>query len=89
MLLGGEGNMSYEGYVQIICVNGHLYEQDYYSSQEKCTCGAKEEYRNYVNNTNGDHVGRKEFQQYQERKYMTCVDGHIHAFDVMKYKVKE
>lgn len=51
--------MSYEGYVQIICANGHLYEApvgDGYG--HTCRCGAKLAWMNHVDQTNnpGDGV---------------------------------
>ena len=54
--------MSYEGYRQILCENGHYYEEDVCAAQWgdvepwKCTvCGAKEAWDNSVNTTNGSY----------------------------------
>jgi len=49
--------MSYEGYIRVLCNNGHLTEWDYYeyyNSEEPntCHCGAKFVWRNDVDQTN-------------------------------------
>jgi hypothetical protein len=52
--------MSYEGYAQVLCDNGHLYETgDDYMPQEDCPhCGRPPCWVNPVNDTNCDAVGR-------------------------------
>ena len=52
--------MSYKGYQQILCENGHYSEEDAYATYwvnnqpPKCLiCGAEEAWKNSVNTTNG------------------------------------
>lgn len=52
--------MSYEGYVQCICLNGHRFDWwDIYSCQEPICdfCKAKAAFSNSVDQTNGEDVG--------------------------------
>jgi len=49
--------MSYEGYSQCVCANGHYSEMDVYEDKEKCECGAVFAWTNSVDSTNGDEVG--------------------------------
>ena len=50
--------MSYEGYEQAICENGHYQEVDAYFSCENCrTCGAPIKWTNSVEETNGGPGG--------------------------------
>ena len=77
--------MSFEGYVQIICVNGHLYEVDVLArvhDQENCDdCGGKPAWRNIVDQTNdpGDGViPDAEFVRFQiTPETRDASDGHI------------
>lgn len=46
--------MSYEGYVQLLCAEGHLSEVCWTGKEPKrCRCGAKMVWRNAVDITNG------------------------------------
>lgn len=51
--------MSYEGYSQFICKNGHYSHQDekYDSAPDPCTCGAEYIWENQVDETNCDAHG--------------------------------
>ena len=55
--------MSYEGYEQHICANGHRFDMpcgyQYWEAEEapKCGCGAKSVWYNPVDQTNGDDWG--------------------------------
>lgn len=47
--------MSYEGYVQYVCVNGHYEARNCYDSIKKCaTCGERFILQNDVDQTNDD-----------------------------------
>ena len=54
--------MSYEGYVQVLCANGHYHSFDEnYDSDEtvECPdCGANIVWRNRVDDTNGESYGK-------------------------------
>lgn len=58
--------MSFEGYIQRLCKNGHLEEIDVYdfeSKDEKCDeCGEEWVWQNTVDQTNGGDVGRVELE---------------------------
>lgn len=50
--------MSYEGYTQNICVNGHYTETDVYTNNPLCAeCHSELKWENSVDMTNGDSVG--------------------------------
>lgn len=75
--------MSYEGYDQHICHNGHRFDEDCYSDHPTCHCGAKSFWSNSVDQTNGDEVGfikESEFQKLliSEQKVQKCNLGHNH-----------
>lgn len=49
--------MSFEGYEQLICGNGHYRTFDVYSVPETCNCGAKWAMINIVDETNSPGQG--------------------------------
>ena len=50
--------MSYEGYEQHICENGHYYNSDCYDHDAICPiCGGKSAWYNSVDQTNGPSMG--------------------------------
>jgi hypothetical protein len=48
--------MSYEGYTQTICLNGHYRTWDCYDEPDICSCGAAFGMTNMVDDTNGESV---------------------------------
>jgi hypothetical protein len=63
--------MSFEGYYQILCKNGHLDTPDVYLVAEpwKCPdCGAEKAWSNMVNLTNGSYSSDDE---------TTRIDGYV------------
>jgi hypothetical protein len=57
--------MSYEGYIQQVCPNGHYLEVDCYAAdlddEKSCPhCGEEWAWENSVDTTNGEHQGRIE-----------------------------
>ena len=52
--------MSYEGYSQYLCSNGHLRQYDCYADinmeTDKCSCGAEFVFLHCVDQTNGDEL---------------------------------
>lgn len=77
--------MSYEGYRQIICANGHLYERDRHDTSV-CSCGTLAAWSNSVDQTNGPDVGAIPQEEFDRVCLVTpaiaetC--GHCGAFRV-------
>ena len=74
--------MSFEGFFQILCKNGHYEERDIYDHSHgsyKCPiCGAGVQWANIVNQTNVEEVGRvalKLTERFTSCACPTC-DGH-------------
>ena len=62
--------MSYEGYEQCICSNGHYFQQpaDISYVSDKCPkCGAKADWHNSVDQTNGGNQGHIPFSILEEK----------------------
>lgn len=86
--------MSYEGYDQNICVNGHYYEADQYDYDSMCYCGAKSGWFNSVDQTNSHSPNDgivpieklKVFLISAEEKE-TCNLGHSHITKQALYRV--
>ena len=93
--------MSFEGYYQILCGNGHLVEDDvYYYQQEgdywKCkVCGEREAWRNLVDTTNGIYFederidGHVELEIDHQPVSRECDMGHIHSVSPTIYKIPQ
>ena len=67
--------MSFEGYVQRLCVNGHLSIVDVYNDDDGdvCFCGALFVYRHIVDETNDwNPEDRKEFEILIAAEYDIC-----------------
>ena len=85
--------MSYEGYAQQICENGHLYERDVYDSEESCPhCQGKSVFYNGVDETNCEQYGIIPPDQWEklrltEEKTETCNLGHVHVIARPTYRV--
>jgi hypothetical protein len=61
--------MSYEGYVQYLCKEGHSTEKDCYEDDLRiCRCGSPIVWRNGVDVTNGSFEGRKRIDGYVNLK---------------------
>lgn len=77
--------MSYEGYDQVLCENGHYHTYDCWEFWKPkgwvCHCGAKAAWSNSVNVTNGSFDGDERIDGYVELevkdqcKCPTC--GHV------------
>lgn len=80
--------MSYEGYVQCICKNGHYYEYNAYArdNDRVCyQCGTESAWTNAVSETNCDSYGqipmkwlREQFLK-EKAHVETCNLGHQHT----------
>jgi DNA-directed RNA polymerase subunit RPC12/RpoP len=65
--------MSFEGYNQVLCANGHLSEFDVYAELEKCSyCGAKFIWSHIVDQTN-DEGKRFKFKKISDDQYDVCL----------------
>lgn len=49
--------MSYEGYYQFLCPEGHYWTSDCYSEDKICHCGKEAIWENSVDITNGSFEG--------------------------------
>lgn len=84
--------MSYEGYEQQLCENGHLRIIDAWFSEEamNCICGAKIVWRNGVDDTNCDAIGYIEMNQFliKEATQQACEHcGHITKGEPAIYRI--
>jgi hypothetical protein len=77
--------MSYEGYVQVICDNGHYSERDALFRRAVCNCGAADAWQNDVDQTNCDSWGYIPVEILEEKflleaeKFAVCDLGHKHV----------
>jgi hypothetical protein len=69
--------MSFEGYYQKLCTNGHLVECDVYSfDEDNCqVCKAEWVWENVVDCTNESGVGRVELEIATPAKYKTTCEA--------------
>jgi len=93
--------MSFEGYYQILCLNGHHVAEDAYSylgdSWACPTCGAKAAWENLVDVTNGSYDdngvrvdGFVELEVMEEGCACTCEKcGNVHYTSPIRYRVPE
>lgn len=91
--------MSFEGYNQCVCKNGHYFEEDAmmvrYDGSENCPdCGAEAAWVNCVDDTNCDSYGKIPYEMLRE-KYLakkaeveTCeCCGHAEEVSPEEFKV--
>lgn len=85
--------MSYEGYGQCICENGHRFDVDCHSDDVCChICECKATFYNPVDDTNGDSVGIILNQFWDkllvsEQKTQKCNLGHTHVIHEAIYRI--
>ena len=86
--------MSYEGYVERLCKNGHLRSFDCWEDNEetKCLCGEPFVFRHDVDQTNGDDPNDQgtmpfPFEVDRAATYVTCNLGHKHITSETTYKI--
>ena len=83
--------MSYEGYLQCICENGHYYECDV-DSDTVCFCNTECAYENMVDQTNGSDQGiilKEEIDKLiiVPAKVETCNLGYKHEITPAIYRI--
>jgi hypothetical protein len=92
--------MSFEGFDQLLCANGHYWTKDaldYSTEPEKCSfCGEKVVWYNVVDLTNpspdedgNDITGYIELEVIVPAETHTCSCGHIHQVKPETYKIPE
>ena len=89
--------MSFEGYYQVLCENGHLNTWDVYSSPEeniRCHCGKKFVWKNLVDQTNGSFDNNNRIDGYVELEIETKAEeckcskcGNTHKTGLDTYKI--
>ena len=90
--------MSYEGYEQYLCTEGHLTEYDTYDTwnlppfEFECpTCSSGKAFVWGVNCTNGEVEGDDNTKLYTfevlERKESVCDMGHRHLLEPIRYVI--
>lgn len=86
--------MSYEGYEQAICANGHLSRIENYQAKDLqyCFCGIYFVWRNPVDDTNMDSYGIIPDEVFQKflltpEKPCKCKCGHTHIGEEATYRV--
>lgn len=85
--------MSYEGYEQHICSDGHYFRTDayatFYDEKVKCDCGKPSIWCNGVDETNCEGIGYIDMDQFiiKSAQYETCNLGHKHMTAKATYKV--
>lgn len=79
--------MSYEGYTQKLCANGHLREADCWDEwPETCGCGAVFVWSHQVDETNGDGE-RYPLECDKGALTEVCNMGHHHVVREVTYKI--
>lgn len=80
--------MSYEGYVQKLCANGHLRSYDYYDDEAEnvCSCGAAFVFRHDVDETNCEGV-HYPFVVATPAETQICNLGHVHITREQTYVI--
>lgn len=86
--------MSYEGYEQVICKNGHYFERDCYDHDALCPhCFAEAGWENSVDQTNGPDQGAIPMDALAQfllepKKTETCAHcGNTKVISQAKYRV--
>jgi hypothetical protein len=84
--------MSYEGYDQILCANGHFTTRDAYDDREDtCSfCGAEFVWRNDVDQTNCEEFGVIDMSKLliAETKFDKCNKcGHCSVTEPSRYRI--
>ncbi len=90
--------MSYEGFEQAICKNGHWKEFSCYSERKKCpTCGAPFAWTNGVDETNGIDEETGVYPGYINPQLLLvkpavvqeCNLGHVHETSPAIYRIPD
>lgn len=83
--------MSFEGYYQLLCANGHLRGIDCYEYRgygRSCTCGARFVYEHLIDETNCDGPPR-DFDVATPAETARCSMGFDHVTREVTYVIPE
>ena len=85
--------MSFEGYYQLLCDNGHHFNvdaHDYSAEVTRCpTCKADTAWYHLVDCTNEPNEGYIELEENTPAEICTCACGHVHETKPATYKIPE
>ena len=88
--------MSYEGYTQCICQNGHYFERDCFTTWGGCPqCNTAPAWNNEVDQTNGPDQGRIPIKMLMEKFLQQsgiqqrCNLGHLHQVTPDIYRIPD
>lgn len=86
--------MSYEGYEQCICKNGHYYERDCWAEDAVCgTCKEESAWYNPVDQTNGPSQGEIPYETLKEKFLVktavvqVCNLNHEHQIEPAIFRI--
>lgn len=85
--------MSYKGYVQMPCDNGHYWDEheryDDLEAGECSVCGSRAVWQNMVDETNCDSYGKIDMAPFlvKAAEKQTCNLGHIHQVGDERYRI--
>lgn len=84
--------MSYEGYEEYLCANGHLRTCDCWNPLTSCSCGEPFVFRHSVNETNGPEEDNPSTLPYPfevdvPEKTEICSLGYVHETEEVRYKI--
>lgn len=88
--------MSYEGYVEVLCRNGHrrMFDcwDDYDTSEWRCSCGEPSAWQRQVDVTNGTSPDEPWSMPYpfvtkREAETAVCNLGHTHVLREIEYEI--
>ena len=85
--------MSYEGYEQCLCEDGHYYTRDCWDEEARCSCGKEAAWSNPVDDTNGEGYGYVPYPRLLDRFLLvegeeeTCSLGCVHVVRLPTFRV--
>jgi len=87
--------MSYEGYNQYLCSEGHYWTEDCYKYDDDIYCivcyrvEAKPVWSNSVDQTNSEDFGYIDMSQFliEKEEFEVCNLGHCHLVKVARYRI--
>lgn len=87
--------MSYEGYIQVLCPNGHTWninDNGWEPSPDEFKCSHCRQFaiwKNFVDETNGESIGLIQLEKITPIKLHTCTCGNIHTGEPATYRIPD